>query len=99
MSRADAVAHCKRAAGGAVVVIEAQPRAVWSDTAGDMVVIEDAGTQAAWDETRSALEREGVRIYVRGPLCYDPRPLGCRPRAKPETQPKPAARRVRAADG
>jgi hypothetical protein len=73
MSRAEAVAYCKRTAGGAIVVMEDN----------------DAHQ---WTETRSALEREGVRIYVRGPLCYDPKPLGCRPRLKPE--PRVESRRV-----
>ena len=92
MARADAIAHCKAAAGGAVVVIEDSPTHTWDQTTHAMVVIEDTITKAEWDETRSALQREGVRIYVRGPLCYDPRPLGCRPTMPPPV-PRPAPER------
>jgi hypothetical protein len=88
MSRADAIARCKAAAGGAVVVLEDCPARTWDQTTHAMVVNEDKVTKAEWDETRSALQREGVRIYVRGPLCYDPRPLGCRPTTPaPELRP------------
>lgn len=78
-SRADAVAYCKGTAG-AVVVIEDNAQRGWDATAGTMVVIEDKATKAEWDETRSALQREGVRIYVRGPLCYGLQKFSCRPR-------------------
>lgn len=85
-----------------MVVLERSPRAVWSETAADMadmVVIEDSVTKAAWDATRSALEREGVRIYIRGPLCHDPRPLGCRPIAttRPGSETEPVRRPIPAA--
>lgn len=97
MSRAAAVEYCKRAPGGAVVIIDHARRSVWSATADDMVVIEDSATKAAWDKTRSALEREGVRIYVRGPLCHDPRPLACRPISTTQPETEPVRRPIRAA--
>lgn len=81
-SRADAVAYCKRTAG-AVVVIEDNARREWDKAAGAMVEIKDTAIHAEWDATRLALQREGVRIYIRGPLCNDPRPLGCRPTREP----------------
>lgn len=61
MDRARAVAHGKRAPGGAVVVIE-QPGRRWETASASMV--EDPAILAAWDQARSALAREGVRIYV-----------------------------------
>jgi hypothetical protein len=94
MSRADAVAYCKGTAGGAIVVIEDNAATEWDAKARAMVVIEDNATKAVWDETRAALQRERVRIYVRGPLCYDPRVLGCRPETTPEPRPEPRRRIV-----
>lgn len=89
MDRARAVAHCKRAPGGAVVVIEDTSTRVWDPSTRTMVAPEEAAIRAAWDATRTALEREGVRIYVRGPLCHDPQRLGCRPQAPPASPPEP----------
>lgn len=65
MSRADAVARCKRTAG-AIVVIETNTRSEWDPTTCAFVMIEDETIKAKWDETRSALQREGVRVHVRG---------------------------------
>jgi hypothetical protein len=51
---------------------------------GAVVILDE--DPAHGDATRDALEREGVRVYVRGPLCHDPRPGGCRPQiAAPHT--------------
>ena len=56
-----------------------------SDKTGNaMIVLNPRETAAEWDATRSALQREGVRIYIRGPLCYGLAPDSCRPQAKPE---------------
>lgn len=90
-SRADAVAYCKGTAG-AIVVIEDNATDAWDQAARAMVVIEDRATKDEWDETRSALQRAGVPIYIRGPLCYDPRPLGCRPKPEPEPGQEPNPR-------
>jgi len=92
-SRTDAVAYCKRTAG-AVVVIEGNTRREWDRSAGAMVEIKDTAIEAEWDATRLALQREGVRIYVRGPLCYDPRVLGCRPKLEPTSERTPEPRFV-----
>jgi hypothetical protein len=92
-SRAEAVAYCKRTAG-AVVVIEGNTRREWNSAARGIVELRDTALEAEWDATRLALEREGVRIYVRGPLCYDPRRLGCRPTSEPTPSPMPEPRRV-----
>jgi hypothetical protein len=87
-SSADAVAYCKRTAGAMAVSEEYPTTGGWDETPDANVVIGDEVTKREWDEMRLALRREGVRIYVRGPLCYDPRPDGCRPKApaKPGTQ-------------
>jgi len=88
MDRARAVAHCQRAPGGAVVVIERTAEHVW-DTRTRTMVTRDAGSvQAAWDATRAALEREGVRFYVRGPFGRGVQRLGCRPGAPPAPPPE-----------
>jgi hypothetical protein len=89
MSRAAAVAHCKRAPGGAVVVIEDQRKRVWDKLAATMVVIEDDAIKAEWNETRLALQRAGVKMYVRGSLCDDPRPDACWPQTSAPNQPRP----------
>ncbi len=71
MSRADAVARCKRTAGAIVVIETNGPRSEWDAATCTIVKIEDEttnATKAEWNETRSALEREGVRVYVRGPI-------------------------------
>jgi hypothetical protein len=65
MSRADAVAHCKRAPGGAVLASEYPNAAIESEL----------------EQTKSALDREGVRVYRQGAICYEPGREGCRPRA------------------
>lgn len=98
-SRADAVAYCKGTPGGAMVVIEDKAtRSEWDATTRAMLVIEDRATQSEWPEMRSALQREGVRIYIRGPLCYGPWPLSCRPRAAPESGVEPRRHLVPARD-
>jgi hypothetical protein len=97
MSRADAVAHCKGSPGGAVVVIDDSPRSEWDETTRTIIVIEDKVTRAEWEQTRTALQRAGVRIYVREPLCYDPDPYGCRPRP-PATRWQPGPRRENVID-
>lgn len=84
MSRPHAVARCKRTTGGAIVVIEDSAARHRDATTGAIVVVEDNVTKAEWNKTRSALEREGVRIYVRGELCYQHGRFGCRPKLPPE---------------
>ena len=84
MSRADAIAHCKRTAG-ALVVFDDSP---WDATGTAMVVIRPKAIDAEWEATRSALQRAGVRIYIRGPLCYGLWPDSCRPTARPEPTPE-----------
>ena len=84
MSRADAVAHCKHTAGAMVVFDDSATQR--SDKTGNAIIVLNPSTTAAeWDATRSALQREGVRIYIRGPLCYGLSPDSCGPTAKPET--------------
>jgi hypothetical protein len=57
-----------------MVVSEDYPTtAGWDEMPGANVAIDDEAMRAEWDETRLALHREGVRIYIRGPLC-DPEP-------------------------
>jgi hypothetical protein len=59
-------------------------------TEGAVVILDE--DPAHGDATRDALEREGVRVYVRGPLCHDPRPRGCRPQIaapRPSVTPRP----------
>ena len=75
-TQADAIARCKRAPGGAVLVVE------------------DDQLRAESDATRVALERERVRVYVLQPLCHEPQPLGCRPRAAPRPMSESDRRRV-----
>ena len=89
-ARADAVAYCKATPGGAVVVVETYETSAWDPTTRAMIVSDDTATQAEWTVTRAALEREGVRIYVRGPLCPGPNRFDCRPRAPVQpAEPRP----------
>lgn len=72
MSRGDVVAHCKRAPGGAVLAAEYPSAAIESEL----------------EQTKSALDREGVRVYREGPICYEPGREGCRPRTPARIQPR-----------
>jgi hypothetical protein len=78
MSRGDAVAYCKRALGGAVVVAEYKDDEIAHEIA----------------LTKTALEQEGVRVYVRGAICYEPERFGCRPRPRVERMPRPPRREL-----
>jgi hypothetical protein len=89
MSRVEAIARCKHAPGGAVVVIEHGSETRWDPVLDALVSIKSTTTQTVWAELRAELAHEGVRVYVRGPLCYELDPLGCRPRLPPERAPAP----------
>jgi hypothetical protein len=60
-------------------VIVDEDRKTVTNAAGEAVVVEDERTRAEWQAARAALEQDGVRIHVQGPLCNLPGRYACRP--------------------